>query len=698
MKRLIAIISFFVVFAGLLAVVSVAEGEAAVSVDYGSVGDGVVAELLSDGTLLVRPSDTFSSENSGEMNDYKNTAAGRPPYYSDRSLITSIRVASGVTYVGDHAFRDIPATLTSVILEDGVEKIGDAAFNGATVECLYLPATLKNVMGSSGAPFANSEITNLYYSGSVAEWCEISFSAKTSSPTNYAENFYIGGDYIVDLVIPDGVTEITKYAFRGYKSLNSVTLPSSVVSVGNESFNQCTALKKIGIPSDLTVGSVPFHTANIESVVLTADEGESTVSGALLAAYKTFSPIIECEGLFIPLDGDMIDAMLASYSSAADSPRLLTSVDREEDGATRVTKISFDIVNTAGTSVFSFSGGRAVTYYLDSAIPKDAVTYSYDGAYNSIAYDETLGAVTVNARAAGALTVTEDIREKPKFTGAYVSLGDSISLIYRVDFPEDCLVTELSVLFEGEEYTLHPREVGDGVYDYRFTEIMPYQMNDAVTASLVAVYEDGKSVTVTHSGMSIRRYYELAARYYSEDAGLMTLLSDMLTYGAASQIYRGYKTDSLVTDGLTSLTPSEYSTAPSHYAISGESESARWRGASLYCTDSMGVYLTLSSDSDNLIARVTLAARSCEYDLKELEMQGNGMYGFLYTDIMAYEFSEVITAELISRDTGEVVSTLTYSVTSYVSENEDSGDTALVSLLKAIQCYGKSAAAYRGEL
>ena len=696
MRRFLTTIFIFVVLVGLTTVILLAEDEVGVSKDYGSVGDGVVAELLSDGTLLIRPSDDFSSENKGEMNDYNKTT-NRPPYYSDIASIKSVRVSAGVTYIGDHAFRDMSSVLTFVVLEEGVTKIGDAAFNGATVESFYLPSTLQNIMGSSGAPFANSEITNLYYAGTVKEWCSISFSAKTSSPTNYATNFYIDGALINNLVIPDGVTKIPNYAFRGYKSLNSVTLPASVTSVGNESFNQCTALKKIAIPANISLGSSSFYTTKLEDVTLVAEVGGATVNGTLLSSYKSLNLTLKCKLFSIALDSDTVDAMLASYASAEDSPTLSSSFTEETVGTTRVTKIAFDVLDKNGASVFNNSYGRPVKYAVEGGLYSDEISFAYDGEYTDISYDADAGEVTVVAKTAGVLTVTADVREKPKFDGAYISLGDSISLTYRVSVPEECQSFEMKAYFEGVEYSILPIEVASGVYDYKFTKIMPYQMNDIVTASLYATYCDGKSVTVTHSGMSVKRYYELASTYYSDNAVLMTLLSDMLIYGRTSQLYKDYKTDSLVTDGLSGLTPSEYTSPESVFSINGASDSMRWHSAALYCTDSMGIYLTLSSSSDNVTVKVTLGGRSCEYDLSELTADEDGMYRILYTDIMAYEFSNTLTAELIDRDTGESVSTLTYSVVSYVNENENSSDEELSNMLKAIQCYGKSAAAYREE-
>eukprot|EP01036_Dinobryon_divergens_P031381 gene31381-40769_t len=53
------------------------------------------------------------------------------------------------------------------------------------------------------------------------------------------------------LVIPTSVTVIAGYAFR-YGGLTKVTVPSSVVSVGDYVFSSCTALTSMSLPTSLT--------------------------------------------------------------------------------------------------------------------------------------------------------------------------------------------------------------------------------------------------------------------------------------------------------------------------------------------------------------------------------------------------------------------------------------------------------------
>ena len=68
----------------------------------------------------------------------------------------------------------------------------------------------------------------------------------------YAHHLYSDEEKeIRDLVIPEGVTSISYYAFLNCSGLTSVTIPESVTSIGNEAFSSCSGLTSITIPSSV---------------------------------------------------------------------------------------------------------------------------------------------------------------------------------------------------------------------------------------------------------------------------------------------------------------------------------------------------------------------------------------------------------------------------------------------------------------
>jgi uncharacterized repeat protein (TIGR02543 family) len=135
------------------------------------------------------------------------------------SLITELVIHHGITEIKYYAFNNF-GQLKSIIIPNSVTSIGYYAF----LSC--------------------DNLVNVYYNGTIAEWCNIYFESDWSNPMINAENFYIlddngdiefhGKNYslLTDLVIPDGVTELKNYAFYDFYELENVVMPSSITSVG----------------------------------------------------------------------------------------------------------------------------------------------------------------------------------------------------------------------------------------------------------------------------------------------------------------------------------------------------------------------------------------------------------------------------------------------------------------------------------
>lgn len=60
-------------------------------------------------------------------------------------------------------------------------------------------------------------------------------------------------DSIKQVVVEEGVTTITDYAFYGCKNLSNVKLPESLISIGKDAFSTCNKLETINIPSAITI-------------------------------------------------------------------------------------------------------------------------------------------------------------------------------------------------------------------------------------------------------------------------------------------------------------------------------------------------------------------------------------------------------------------------------------------------------------
>lgn len=182
--------------------------------ECGDEGDNVTYALdLATGVLTLT--------GSGATASYSTADANRAPWYAYRSLITSAVVESGVTGIGNYAFKDC-SNMTTISLPASLTALGSSAFDGC------------------------SDLESYSYAGTIANWLGITISGTTSTPMKYVKKCYVSGSTeVTDLVIPNGTTAIPNYAFYNCTGLTSVTLPASLKSVGSSAFSTCTKIDSV---------------------------------------------------------------------------------------------------------------------------------------------------------------------------------------------------------------------------------------------------------------------------------------------------------------------------------------------------------------------------------------------------------------------------------------------------------------------
>ncbi len=177
--------------------------------------------------------------------------------FSHCDSLTSVTIGNSVTTIGYDAFSYCDS-LTSITIPDSVTTIGARAF----LSCGSLSSvTIGNGVTSIGASAFSSWISSgSVYITDIAKWCAINFADSHSNPLCDAENLYLNGALINDLVIPDGVTTIGDYVFYGCGSLTSITIPNSVTTIGSSAFSSCDSLTSITIPDSVTtIGEYAFY-------------------------------------------------------------------------------------------------------------------------------------------------------------------------------------------------------------------------------------------------------------------------------------------------------------------------------------------------------------------------------------------------------------------------------------------------------
>ena len=175
------------------------------------------------------------------------TTLGDRAFYACKSLKT-IKIPSGITIIPDSCFYEC-SSLESVTIPEGVTAVGGDALRFCNFNALTLPESLEKI--GSHAFDGNKSLKSVNIPAKVKTIEERAFS-------------FCG---LTELVIPEGVQTIGSDAF--YKnSLENLTLPSTITSIGGGAFGDINNLESIicNAATPPTLGAGAFS-ININPVI-----------------------------------------------------------------------------------------------------------------------------------------------------------------------------------------------------------------------------------------------------------------------------------------------------------------------------------------------------------------------------------------------------------------------------------------------
>lgn len=287
---------------------------------------------------------------------------------------------------------------------------------------------------------------------------------------------------------------------------------------------------------------------------------------------------------------------------------------------------------------------------------------------------------------------------KLQIKAAYLHVNQDINLIYSVQVPDGFENPTMEFTYLGETYTVDKYTVDpdNGRYCFEFTHITPQCMGETVDATVTAT-KDGATYTHSVKNYSIRKYAQNMLNK-SDDHLLITLLSDIMVYGEKSQLYTNYKTDALVTDGLT-LSPSTFPGISGYrnWFVGTKDAGTYWSSVGLVLSNNMSMEYYFYADSiEGLSVNVTVDGRTQTItDFKSAEGKTN-IYSFTYRGIYATEFNATVSASFF-RNGAQVGNTLNTSVNTYICGKQNNANEKLRELVQAIYNYGVSAEIYYRE-
>jgi hypothetical protein len=176
------------------------------------------------------------------------------------------------------------------IMESTKEDIESIYFTSSAIEnyqhVFAFPVTVGDVVYSqNGANATVSNFTQISGNTSAIIQPQITDGGTTYNVTGIAANAFLNKN-ITSVTIPSSVTTIGNTAFNNCSGLTSVTIPNSVTTLGIQAFEGCILLTSVTIPSSVTtIGDRAFNRCSGLTSI--------TIQNSIIGAYMFY----DCSGL-----------------------------------------------------------------------------------------------------------------------------------------------------------------------------------------------------------------------------------------------------------------------------------------------------------------------------------------------------------------------------------------------------------------
>lgn len=319
--------------------------------------------------------------------------------------ITNLECGSGVRAIGESAFQN--TDLQSVKLNDGLVSIGKKAFFdcGNLTGNLTIPQSVTEI-GAQAFVQCGGLNGTLTIGGSLTKIGQSIFGNAKDTSTKQTKNFS-------HLVIREGVTEIEASTFGGWTDLSAVSLPKSLITIGDSAFSDCTKVTCIVIPQNVTVIGAGAFSGSRNVVAVVNSDSITLGNQYSLGIYTNTNSIAYFKGTMELTSGTLYSPV--AHTNGGVMPTDITEpVDK-----TLVTPTKEDSIFAGWYSTKDFTG-EPVTQYKN------------DGNYQEAYYAKWIYDITFNGNGSdgGSMTkqtVTEGDTTTALSANSYTKTGYTFS-------------------------------------------------------------------------------------------------------------------------------------------------------------------------------------------------------------------------------------------------------------------------------
>lgn len=203
---------------------------------------GTLEELLGTDYLNITSLKVVGPINGTDIYCLRKMLGGSNFDEADKGILTKLDLTEAMIVEGGNSYfsrgqYDVEHYYTSN------NEIGKYMFYGcANLKDFGMPSSITYI-GESAFEECNS-LRNVYIID-LSAWCKIDFENETSNPLYYQSvikggtKLYLNGNLLTELIIPDDITKIKDYTFKGCYSLERIIIPDYVSSIGNDAFLGC---------------------------------------------------------------------------------------------------------------------------------------------------------------------------------------------------------------------------------------------------------------------------------------------------------------------------------------------------------------------------------------------------------------------------------------------------------------------------